>query len=55
MVEIGEGGYLEFSKKTKIKPTRRQDAKKVFQLMLMLVQIVVKLIKYFLAQSVKVT
>ena len=32
MVEIGEGGYLEFSKKTKIKPTRRQEAKKVFQL-----------------------
>lgn len=32
MVEIGYNGYIEFSKKLKIKPTRRQDAKKVYQL-----------------------
>ena len=32
MMELGKNGYLEFSKKMKIKPTRRQDAPKVFQL-----------------------
>jgi len=32
MMEIGKNGYLEFSKKMKNKPTRRQDAPKVFQL-----------------------
>jgi len=32
MMEIGKNGYLEFSKKMKVKPTRRQDAPKVFQL-----------------------
>ena len=32
MMEIGTNGYLEFSKKTKVKPIRRQDAKKVYQL-----------------------
>jgi len=32
MIEIGKNGYIEFSKKMKIKPTRRQDAKKVYQL-----------------------
>ena len=32
MIEIGKNGYIEFSKKLKIKPTRRQDAKKVYQL-----------------------
>ncbi len=32
MMEMGKNGYLEFSKKMKIKPTRRQDAPKVFQL-----------------------
>lgn len=32
IMEMGKNGYLEFSKKMKIKPTRRQDAPKVFQL-----------------------
>ena len=32
MIEIQKNGYIEFSKKLKIKPTRRQDAKKVYQL-----------------------
>ena len=32
MVEIGKNGNLEFSKKIKVKPTRRQDAPKVYQL-----------------------
>lgn len=32
IIEIGKNGYIEFAKKLKIKPTRRQDAKKVFQL-----------------------
>lgn len=32
MMEIGKKGFLEFSKKIKVKPTRRQDAPKVFQL-----------------------
>ena len=32
MMEIGKNGFLEFSKKMKVKPTRRQDAPKVFQL-----------------------
>ena len=33
MMEIGKNGFLEFSKKIKVKPTRRQDAPKVYQLM----------------------
>jgi CMP-N-acetylneuraminic acid synthetase len=32
MMEMNQNGYLEFSKKLKVKPTRRQDAPKVFQL-----------------------
>jgi len=32
MMEISKNGFLEFSKKMKVKPTRRQDAPKVFQL-----------------------
>ncbi|MGY5148917.1 MAG: acylneuraminate cytidylyltransferase family protein [Candidatus Nitrosopumilus sp. bin_68KS] len=32
MMEIDSKGYLKFSKKMKIKPTRRQDAPKVYQL-----------------------
>jgi len=32
MMEMSQNGYLEFSKKMKVKPTRRQDAPKVFQL-----------------------
>ena len=32
MMEIGKNGYLKFSKKMKVKPTRRQDAPKVLQL-----------------------
>ncbi len=32
MMEMGQKGFLEFSKKMKVKPTRRQDAPKVFQL-----------------------
>ena len=32
MMEMGKTGFLEFSKKMKVKPTRRQDAPKVFQL-----------------------
>jgi N-acylneuraminate cytidylyltransferase/CMP-N,N'-diacetyllegionaminic acid synthase len=32
MMELGKNGFLEFSKKMKVKPTRRQDAPKVFQL-----------------------
>jgi N-acylneuraminate cytidylyltransferase/CMP-N,N'-diacetyllegionaminic acid synthase len=32
MMEKGSSDYLEFSKKMKVKPTRRQDAPKVYQL-----------------------
>lgn len=32
MMEIDKNGFLEFSKKMKVKPTRRQDAPKVYQL-----------------------
>ena len=32
MVELKPNGFLKFSKKMKIKPTRRQDAPKVYQL-----------------------
>ena len=32
MMEMSQKGFLEFSKKMKVKPTRRQDAPKVFQL-----------------------
>ena len=32
MMEIGKNGFLEFSKKMKVKPIRRQDAPKVYQL-----------------------
>jgi len=32
MMEIASNGYLKFSKKMKIKPVRRQDAPKVYQL-----------------------
>jgi len=32
MMEAGSNGYLEFSKKMKVKPKRRQDAPKVYQL-----------------------
>jgi CMP-N-acetylneuraminic acid synthetase len=46
MMEMGSNGYLEFSKKMKNRPHRRQDAPKVYQLNGLFVYDVKRLLKF---------